>query len=100
MRGERQANMTDYDRPRTPPETPPAIDPDVDAKTASELDGDGDTAGEVLGNRSDISKINEEMSDRMAKRSKRDGAGEERPDARSEERRVGNERRSRWSPDP
>lgn len=73
--------MTDYDRPRTPPETPPVIDPDVDAKTASELDGDGDTAGEVLGNRSDISKINEEMSDRMAKRSRRDGAGEERLDS-------------------
>lgn len=68
--------MPDYDTPRTPPDTPPVIDPDVDPKTAAEMEKDGETEGDVQGERSSSDQIDTELSDKLVRRDKRDGAGE------------------------
>lgn len=66
-----------YDKPHIPDDTPPAIDPDVKPKTSEEMEEDGEEEDQPLGNRSDPDQIDTELSEKLRKRDKREGEGEE-----------------------
>lgn len=74
-----------YEQPLTPPATPPVIAPNVKPKTAAERAANGDCEGDVAGNRSKPAQIDTDLSEKLLRRQKRDGAGEAEHDSASPE---------------
>lgn len=71
----------DYDTPETPPGTPPQVALNNDAKSAAEMEAEGEREGPVLKGQTAPTEIDAELGDELAKRDKRDGAGEAELDA-------------------
>lgn len=79
------ADTDPYEMPRKPEATPPAIDPTNKPKTSQEMEAEGEDEGDVLKNREGESEQEIELSRKLAKRQKADGAGEQELDTMTPE---------------